>query len=450
MSCCTIKKEPKGPIKEVELLKKHFDEVLLEKKEEYQLLTLRDISPKQEYDYVVYLQVKIPYVDHNTHNGHTDAEYVKGVAEKILDYIDLLKEECNPPKLKTVSLFGDEEEEEEPLPHTPQEGNDISWEKYYKEEKRIKKNRLMKKYSFFELCNFGSSWCVYRDKWLVDSWIAQLPRNDKEMIELVKEAIVKATTSKDGYGRFEDYWWDDEYNYICRDGALSDIELIERAKQLIRLYLVPYHEYRYVSVDLSYTGRELGGETDYRFWFDGRKINGCSWIKCDIEYELNDEEFISWLREHFNVAQKEAIGDEEILKENVESVLKRSYRYENPDFDVFEEINKADSFKEFKAAALKAERNTNSGGSGYAIDGYSTSIHLDASLKRSCLTIAQSRTVRKSLGRETDSLEAYSYGSRDMVVIYDLNFVEVLEYAYKMFKKETKPRQTTLFDFLAA
>lgn len=450
MSCCVIKKESKGPIKEVDLLKKYFDEVLLEQKEEYQLLTLQDISPKPKYDYIVYLQVKIPYVDHNTHNGYSDAEYVKGIAEKILDYIDLLKKECEPPKPKMMSLFG-EEEKEDPLPKTPQEGNDIPWEKHWGEEKRIKKNRLMKKYSFFELCNFESSWYVYRDKRLVDSWIDKLPKNNKEMIELVKEAIVKGTTSKDSYGRFDDFWWDDEYNYICRDGTLSDIELIERVKTLIRLYLVPYHECKYVSVDLSYTGRELGGKTDYRFWFDGRKINGCSWLRCDIEYELYDEEFISWLREYFNITKKEVISDEEILKLNIKSTLQSAFGYEDPNFDIHKEIDSAKDFKEFKSIALKNKSKSACGKSGCSLDGFKADINLYGSVKRTCIEITQSKKQREELGRNTEGLKEYdSAYYKEHVVVYNLNFIEVLEKAYNLFKKDTKPKQASLFDFMAA
>lgn len=450
MSCCVIEKQKKGLIKEVELLKKHFDEVLLEKKEDYQLLTLRDKSPNINYDWVVYLQVKIPYRDHNSHYGTTDEKYVEGVTKSILDYVELLKEESGAGKPKTSSLFGDEEVEE-PLPEEPSDSNGTSWEKYFREEKRIKRNRLIKKYNFFELCNFESSWYLYKDKWLIDSWTAQLPKNNKEMIELVKEAIVKGTTSANKHGRFDDFWWDDSHNYINRDGALSDIELIDRTKQLIRLYLVPYHEYKYVSVDLSYTGRELGGKTDYRFWFDGKKINGCSWLKCDVEYELYDKDFISWLRAYFNIAHKEVISDEEILKGNIRIALQMAYGSKEPDFDAFKEISKAKNFKEFKSAAIKAKRNTTVGGSGYAIDGFNSSIYMDASLKRACIEITQPKKHREELGREiTESKDASFVLREGHVTVYSLNFVEVLEKAYDLFKKDTKPKQTSLFDFLAA
>ena len=450
MSCCVIEKPLKGPIKEVELLKKHFDEVLLEKKEDYQLLTLRDKSPKVNYDWVVYLQVKIPYRDHNSHNGTTDEKYIEGVAGSILDYVELLKEGYGTGKPKTMSLFGDEDEEES-LPKTPQEDKDISWDKYYKEEKRIKKNRLTKKYSFFELCNFEFSWYVYRDKWLTDKWIAQLPKNNKEMIELVKEAIVKATTSKEGYGRFEEFWWDDSHNYICRDDELSDIELMARAKQLIRLYLVPYKEYMHVNVDMSYSAWEIEEQTDYRFWFDGRKINGQSWLKCDIEYDLDDEDFISWLREHFNIAKKEVISDEEILKLNIKSTFQSAFGYEDPDFDIYRELNDAKDLKEFKSIALKNKSKSACGKSGCSLDGFHANINLHGSAKKTCIEITQSKKQREELKRSIEGLKDYdSAYYKKYVVVYDLSFMEVLEKAYGLFKRDTKPRQTSLFDFLAA
>ena len=35
------------------------------------------------------------------------------------------------------------------------------------------------------------------------------------MIELVKDAIIRGTTSEKGHGRFDDFWWDDEYKMEC-------------------------------------------------------------------------------------------------------------------------------------------------------------------------------------------------------------------------------------------
>ena len=450
MSCCTIEKEMKGSVKEIELLKKHFDEVLLEQKENYQLLTLRDKSPKTNYDWIVYLQVKIPHKEHNSHSGTSDEKYVEGVVKPILDYIDLLKEECGAGKPKTLSLFGDEEKEE-PLLKTPQEDNDISWDKYYKEEKRIKKNHLMKKYNFFELCNFESSWYVYRDNLIVDSWIAQLPKNNKEMIELVKDAIVKGDTTKDGYGRFDDFWWDNEYNYIVRNDSMSDYEIFHRAVSLVRLYLVPYKEYMHVNVDMSYSAWEIEEQTDYRFWFDGCKINGQSWLKCDIKYDLNDEDFISWLREYFNIAKKEVISDEEILKLNIKSTFQSAFGYEDPDFDIYKELNDAKDLKEFKSIALKNKSKSACGKSGCALDGFQANINLHGSVKKTCIEITQSKKRREELGRSIEGLKDYdSTYHKKHVIVYDLNFMEVLEKAYDFFKKDTKPKQTSLFDFLAA
>ena len=84
------------------------------------------------------------------------------------------------------------------------------------------------------------------------------------MIELVKEAIIKGTTSEKGHGRFEEFWWDDEYKYMTRNGALSDYEMIDRVKHLIRLYLVPYTRYRHVFTDNGFSSWPHEADTQYR------------------------------------------------------------------------------------------------------------------------------------------------------------------------------------------
>ena len=65
MSCCTIKEDIKTS-KHLIDLRKEFDEVLIEKKEEYQLVTLRDRANKNNYDWIVWLQFKVEYQHTNS------------------------------------------------------------------------------------------------------------------------------------------------------------------------------------------------------------------------------------------------------------------------------------------------------------------------------------------------------------------------------------------------
>lgn len=175
---------------------------------------------------------------------------------------------------------------------------------------------MKKKYSFFELCDISNSWNAYHEPSVVQSWISKLPKSNAEMIELVKDAIVKGTSSEEGYGRYEEFWWDDCSGYMTRDGALSDFEIIDRVKRLIRLYLVPYTRYFHVYTDNAFSSWEYEEKRDFRFWFDGRKIEGMSWLKSEDlpEYELFDYEFISWLREYLVFLKKEVISDDDILR----------------------------------------------------------------------------------------------------------------------------------------
>jgi len=428
--CCTTKTQTN----EIEKLKKYFDEVLFEKLEKYQLLTLRDKSPKENYDWIVYLQVKIPYKEHNTHNGTSDEQYVQGVVEKVLDFIESLKP---TKKLATLSLFG---EEEEPLPKEPI-GNDSSWEKYFKEKKRVLKNRLIKKYNFFELCDFTSSWFVYREQYVIDSWIKQLPQTTEDFLEIVKNEILKSESNDREIK--DSSQWKDEYNYLCRDGALSDYEIKQRLHLLIRLDMVPYTEYSHINMDSSFSHWEVKKQTNYRFWYANGQIHGSSWLKADMapKYDIGNKEFLIWVRKHFKIAEKEVISDSDILKENIKEVFKRVFKYKNPTFDVFKEINKAKSFKEFRQKAIKNASLGNAGGTGYSIDGFYASYNLYSNGKNSVITIEQSIRERIELGRSIDGLEEDEDG---FVEVFNLSFNQILEESYRLFKTEVN-----LFSFAA-
>ena len=431
-------------------LKKHFDEVLLERTELCNVLTLRDKANRANYDWIVWLQVKIPFKGHNSHAGESDEKYIEGVCKDILSWVDLLKNFDKSEQKTQLSLFDDGSSDElECEPEAPTNSSDGSWSKYRRECEKVKVNNLKKKYSFFELCDISNSWNSYHEPHLVQSWIDKLPKSNKEMIELVKEAIIKGTTSEKGYGRFEEFWWDDEYNYMRRDGALSDFEIIARVKRLIRLYLVPYTRYFHVYTDNSFTSWEHKTETDYRFWFDGRKIQGMSWLKTDDipEYDLFDYEFIAWLREYFSIPEKEVISDDDIVRINLKDLFNRVYPKNKANFDVLDEIKKAKNFNEFKAKMLANAKFSMGGGSAYSIDGFSGYIDLCNGKKGIVLKISQSKKIRLLLNRNIDeNMAEDSYGD---VYVFKLTFVQALEKAYELFGSQ-KPKQLDLFDFLAA
>lgn len=445
MPCCVVNKVVNKSSKHLGILKKHFDVVEVDNLEKFRLLTLKDYAKKSNYEWIIWLQVKVPYGSKGKHSSsRTDEELLNDVLKKISDWVEvLINFEKSENKGKQLSLFDEEPEDElEKEPSLPEANG--NWSKYYNDCNKVRKNNLMKQYSFFELCELTSSWSTYYEH----DFRTLLPKSDEEMIELVKEAIVKGTACDEGHGRFDDYWWDDEYNYITRDGALSDFELIDRVRSLIRLYLVPYTRYKYVSTDLSYSASVHETSTDYRYWFDGKRINGsCFANERDLpSYDLNKPDFILWLREYFNVSKKEYISDEDVLKENMQCVFNRAYGYDNPTFDVMDSIAKAKDFKSFKSQAIASASLGNGGGSGYSLDGFSGSYDLFNGKKGTVLTVEQNKEQRLSIGRSIDGLEESTF-DENRVYVYKLNFYEVLEKAYELFKQD---RQMTIFDFLAA
>ncbi|MFA6195285.1 MAG: hypothetical protein WC656_01420 [Sulfurimonas sp.] len=347
-----------------------------------------------------------------------------------------------------MSLFGDETDDElEKEPSSPTHGEDKSWDKYYRECNRIRKNNLMKKYSFFELCDLTNSWYAYHE---ID-YKHLLPQSDKEMIELVKEAIVKGTSSGEGHGRFDDFWWDDSHDYMTRNGALSNIELVDRVKSLIRLHLVPYTREFHVFTDLSYSSWEFEKKTDYRYWFDGKKIIGSSWNddKDLPSYELYDLEFIDWLRNHFNIAYKEVISDDDILRENIKHYMSSMLGNCRNQYDFIAKINTFRDWKQFKADIFsfmkeKGVDRSNGGGSGYSIDGFRGSYSKD---KDGNINISQNLEQRISLNRDSNLLRC-SYREDD-VFVFNISGDEIYKKAFDLFKVETI-RQTSIFDFLTA
>jgi hypothetical protein len=453
MSCCTIKKETSSAIKELDILKSKFDEVVLEDMKDYRLLTLRDKANKSNYDWITWLQVKIPYGS-SKKDGYvsprTSEEYLSGVCKSIFDWVDILKNFEKSNKNKQLSLFSDDSEDDlETEPEMPSSENG-NWEKYFKACNKVRKNNLMKQYSFFELCDLVDAWYSYREPWVIETWKKQLPSSDKEMIELVKDAIIKGTSTDEGRGRFDDYWWDDEYGYMTCDGALSDIELINRVKSLIRLYLVPYTSYFHVNTDLSYSSWIREEQTEYRYWFDGKKIIGSSWsAEKDLPpYELYDLEFIDWLRNYFGIPYRDVVSDDFVLERNLCHFFTSMLWYGSDEYDHKAKINTFKDWKQFKADILsflkkKNIDGSNGGGSGYSIDGFASSYDKGG---KGSIKIKQSMDVRINLNRTVDESTLDDYG---YVEIFNLSGDDIYKEAFRVLKKETV-KQTSLFDFMAA
>jgi hypothetical protein len=439
MSCCTTKeKESTAELKELE---KHFDEVVMEEKDTHYCLTLRDKANKPNYDYIVWLEVMIAYANTNTCNQTSDSK-LAGACKSILTWVDLL---IKPKKerLMQLSLFGDDEDEPESEPSYPKGDDDNSYAKYYRDLEKVRRNNLMKKYSFFQLFDDSNAWWLYRD---MRHHEMKLPQSDKEMIELVKDAITKGT-SGDYDGRNDEFWWDDDYDYMTRDGALSDIEIINRVKMLIRLYLVPYQRDFHVYTDMSLSHWECEASTDYHYWFDGKKLNGNSWVNTKHlpEYELYDEDFILWLRAHFNIEHKEAASDEDILKENILGFFRRLTKSDE-DLNLELLIHSKEDWREFKSViATMIPRGNNGSGSGYGVDGFSCDCSID---KKGKITITQKTKTRTLLDRNIDGLEIGGYRD-DSVVVFSISGDEIYQEAFRLFGKKAAI-QTTIFDFHAA
>jgi len=407
MSCCTLEKKQKSvsSVKQLKELRNHFDLVEVEDLENYRTLTLSNIIKDRDtvIQYEVWLQVKIAYVS-GKYIGSGN-KFLEHVCTEILKWKDKLLFFDKKKKGVQLSLFDDEPLEDEPL----------------------------EKYSFFELCPLnGDTYGTYHDM----DYRKYLPKSNREMIELVKNAIVKGTSSEKGYGRFDDFWWDDEYNYMTRDGALSDYEIISRVKSLIRLYLVPYHREKRVSIDLSLNPTVIEAKSDYKFWFDGTNINsyGHHWYEETYlpTYELYNSEFITWLREYFNIPCKEIIADEDMLKINVFKTLQFLLSYRKDEYDLFEKIRTFDSWKSFKKDFMSFLKNNNlgfsGGSSGYCIDGFSSSINGNEKIAK--LTIKQNINARRLANRNIDDLELSDF-SKEMVIVFDIENNEIFKLAYE-------------------
>ena len=444
MSCTVKKQETFSSLKELDTLNKMFDEVNIVEKEKYQVLTLRDKANKLNYDYIVWLELKISNDKFNGYSHTSKQDNLKRCLEKLVLWVDLIKNSESSSKPKQLSLFGDDEDEEE-MPT----GED-SWDKYNKECKKINIKNIKKKYSFFEL--FDPKHYTYKG---ID-YRKSLPSKE-EIRELYKKAILDGKDKPSRYDHRSDWYWWDRPVYLADKDGLSDIELRDRMSS-IRLFLVPYTEYFTAFIDNSFTdhSEDRTSKISYRYYLDGSRLSTYGAHDYDThdlpKYEnLFNLEFIDWVRNTLDVPYKEAISDKDILKENIESFFNSMLWYGKDDYNLLEKINSFTNWKQFKADILSFCESrgidANGSGSGYSLDGFDGSYALD---KKGSITINQRLEDRIELNRNIDGLERDDWRDNNYVVVYSLAGDEIYKKAFELLNKREVASQVSLFDFLAA
>ncbi|WP_152184420.1 hypothetical protein [Sulfurimonas indica] len=435
MYCCTVKKET-ATNKYLETLENNFDEVLITKKEKYQLLTIRDKANKTNYDWIVWLQLKVAY-DKTNSCMKTSDEKLEGVLKALCDWWPLLKNP-NDSKPKQLSLFGDDEEFEEEEPPAPTGGEDNRWAKYYRECDRIRKANILKKYSFFEVFHDVGEWWHYDDT----DFSHMLPKTQEEMKALIKEFISGEIKSKIlQYNKIE------KEKGCLKDIPLSDYELYQRTVRWLSFDLVPFRKYANISIDNGYHVHEYEERYFHKFHFRGGKIEGSSWDnKRYGRFDLRkDKEFISWLREFYAAPYKESLSDIEVLKKNIDVFFCSTLWHKADEYQWQERINRFENWKQFKSDlnSFLKENNidgSNGGGSGYSVDGYDAWYN---KWKKGNIKISQDKEYRAELGRQTEELEIDDY---DRVVVFDISGDEIYKKAYELFYTSKTP---SLFDLVA-
>lgn len=431
MSCCEVKKPDTKVNKDyVSAIKKYVQEVVIESKEDYQHVTLRDKINKSNYDYAVWLDFKIKHANKIGYSNKSSEEMLNDALKEIADWIELL---VKPRVLNAPTSLFDDGTELLTLPESP--GPEGNWNKYSRETERVNKENLKRQHSFFELCKLHNRWFSYSN---ID-WTPHLPSND-ELIQMIKDGIAFAENK--GGGRFENIWWDNSHNYIPRGGELSDRELKERIRHMLRVFLLPYKKYAYNSYDMSYQSHVIDEAMHYRYYYDSDKINIASWENEEDfpKYNIYTEDFLLWIRKFYNVKKVEIISDENILKKNMVSLFSRL------DYDFESELKKIKSVKEFKAH-VKANTNYKDGcsGSGISQDGFNAWFDLDN--PKNTIVIKQSVKERLELGRSIENLK-FTDETKEKVYVWHLSFDQFLEKAFDIYK--VSHEQLSLFDFIAA
>lgn len=284
----------------------------------------------------------------------------------------------------------------------------------------------------------SSSW-AYTD---ID-WRIFIPTQD-ELTTMIKNIILKY---KDNPGRYDDGWFDDDTHYITRDGALSDYELFERVMFQTRVHLVPYKSFSRVSIDLSYSSHVFEETINHRFYLINGEIKnygGCDYDKQDLpNYNLYNEDFISWLRETLKVPNKEIDSDEEVLKNGIEQFLDSYLWYGKKEYNWKTKIKNFKDWKSFKndyLGFMKIKNINNNGSSSLlASDGYRGSLNYYSN--KYGITILQDKKLRMKLNREIIPTDY-----NDDSLVYELKGDEVFKKAYELFGSSIK--QLSLLDFM--
>lgn len=426
-------------------LKKNFDVVEIdESHEKYNLLTCKDIVRRSGtiINFSVWIQLKINKGHPRTTNYSVPKDsktYLEDCLKDLNNWIELLVNFEKKNTKKQLSLFEEDNVDElEKEPPSPNCGEDNSWNSYYKKVEKVRKNNLKKQFTFFQLFNDHSASWLYED---ID-WRKFLPTQE-EFETIFKNIILKY---KDNPGRYEDSWFDDQYKWITRDGALSDFELLERVRFQTRLYLVSYKSFSYVSTDLSYSHCEFKESIRHRFYFINGKLEsyGADYDKEDLpQYNLNSKELIAWLRETLNVPFKEIDSDENILEKGITQFLDSYLWYGKDEYDWKTRINKFKDWKSFKNDYLgfMKEKNIDNNGSGSfrGHDGFKGTLNFDKN--KYGLIVVQKKKLREQINR---TIKPAYYDDESLVFEYRGD--EVFKKAFELFGKNIK--QLTLLDFI--
>lgn len=426
-------------VKNIEVLQKNFDNVILETFDSYQTLELSNNVNKNGIEKVVYLKLNIAL---EGSGRRSSKECLDGAIASLLPWIDLLID-CDEKKstsTSSTSLFDMDDNFEIPV----DTNRDLS------DTKKIE--NLKKKYKFFDLFDPLTWWWTFHS---ID-YKKFIPTNS-EITELVKQAILKY---KDIGGRHDDAWFDSP-SYVTRNGNLSDIELFKRVMSTLRIYVSKWQIHNGCLIDDSYTLiRDKQSKTSYLYYFDGERLflnysNIKNYINAsnkkmfnslrdEIEtYDLFNDEFVAFLRECFDVKKSEPLDDngaKKILLESFANSVNSSWQ---------SILDNSKTYKEFKTKLFhNVDTDTIEMSYKTPTEDYNFVMNLEKNTPH--LQITQRTSTRQRLGYTIDSSD---YDCWKYIVEF-LDGDEVFIQIFNLFKnksiKNKEIIQTSLFDFLGA
>jgi len=420
MSCCTVKVNKNVNTEYIREIQKYVKNVDICTEDDFSRITLWDKSTPFN---TVWIEVKVRRGGKEKHSMRSDAEYINGALKELSLWIELL---VKPREFQQKSLF-DDGVELLTLPEPPR--GESGWGGFYKKEKAVKIENIKRQYGFFEVYKDFSTW-YHLDNQL---WESGLPTNE-ELIEIAKSHIsglVGVEEHRDNTGSFPVDW--------IKDAALSDYELTERMRISMRIYLLPQKSKAHFMIDNGLTLHKIDERISYRYYTNGKSVSGGSWEDTShLKYNIFTPDFLSWVRDKFNVATAPMLDDQHVLEESIKNFLTRSY------YDYMEDM-KGKSRSEFIASAEKSLISGNcAGGTGYGKDGYRSSNRY--SVKKRVIEIRQSRELRLQLGRDVENFKVCDF-DEDSLVIHSLDFKDVVGYAYDNFREDFNSK--SLFDFAA-